>query len=98
MLTTAFNTTFKGHDYAELAERFGVDVSESTAPLAEKLHEIHAASDGNAVAMCRAFVVALASQAREHSYAAPLWYGLAAIADDETFINYLISLLPHAGD
>jgi len=98
MTTTAFNATFKGYDYSELAERFGVDVTDSVEPLRARLTDLLYENDGNAIAMVRAFVVALANNARQNGYAAPVWFGLAAVADDHTFLNYLIPLIDRAWD
>ncbi len=88
---------FDGYDWCELAEHFGVEISEEdnfnndSKALQEFLWT--KISDKSAVKKCRLFLDALIKS--DCTYAKPLYNGLKKIKHAETFMKYFIILLPN---
>lgn len=103
---------FEGFDYGELAHFFGAVTYDEDGETysaeglqawlrSDKAKSEHPLSYGwktGVIAACRAFVKALTPWTEKNGYSSSLWKGLAAIEDDETFMQYFITLVPHAWD
>ena len=89
---------FKGYDWTEIAEYFGIDDNDenSSKAIEEKLKEIHSEMHGlsfNAhpdVRKLREFV-SLCYKA-EDTYKKPMWKGLSEVKEDGTFIKFMLLL------
>lgn len=87
-------TEFKGWDYRELADRFGVELeNDEVKELQEFLRGKCPCleTDPEVVAACRAYLAALAPQGHLEK---ELWEGLLRVRDDWTFMRHFITLLP----
>jgi hypothetical protein len=86
---------FKGYDYTELAEYFGVDDCEevSVKAINENLEKIRCEIGGlsfNAhpdMNKLREFVSAIEKQ--DDTYKKPIWRGLSKVIEDGTFVKLL---------
>ncbi len=97
---------FKGFDWTELAERWGLchDTADE-ALIFERIREalMDAWCQGFTDNQCdlkivqdvRNFVNALAKDDRRNGYSYPLWAGLSKIKHDETFLKFVYELLPN---
>lgn len=87
---------FKGYDWTELADYFGVKIFINSTKEAEPLKEFLKSKiycngvEQNTIKACRAYLKELI---KFNMYSTPLWKGLLKIKHDWTFMIYFIDLV-----
>jgi len=84
---------FKGYDWTELAERFGVSIPDDDPKVLVSWIENHVAQGEEewVAKTCREFLDALI--ATDPTDNKPVWQGLAKVEDDGSFMTFFIHLL-----
>lgn len=93
------NYKFKGYDYAELFEKWGVkceDYSNELEAYEEVLMNLPIGDDRKVyIKDMRQFLEHLVVGAEKYTYKGPIIRGLVEIKDDDTFLQLFACLLPH---
>ena len=98
-------TKFKGHDWTELYEALlhkepREDVDDVFVPDASNLRELqqfisaHALHRPDVLMKMREFLQVLRDTSEDLTYDTPVWDGLLAVEDEETFVQHYVTLLP----
>ena len=90
---------FKGFDWTELTEHWGIpDCEDESVTLEQARQFLHNTfMESTRAEVCkdiRKFLKALQKDSEKWSYSGPFWKGLRKIKDDDTLIQYVVELLP----
>lgn len=96
---------FKGYDWTELSEYFGLDIDgEKEQTLKEFIEEIHGLLHNGKkskkiaerrIKALRKYLKEVVDISFQYGYEAPVWSGLARIKDDHTFLRFYTALVYH---